>query len=88
VNIIPVTLSFVYTLCPAGILEENPELLFRMDYYLGDDIRLIDQLPIEIANMMVLGDESGIGFLYKYWNNKLGQTSGEQEWQEGGGSTA
>jgi hypothetical protein len=75
-------------LCPAGIVEENPELLFRMDYYLGDDIRLIDQLPIEIANMMVLGDESGIGFLYKYWNNKLGRPSNEQEWPEGGSGSS
>lgn len=58
-----------------------------MDYYLSDDIRLIDQLPIEIANMMVLGDESGIGFLYKYWNKKLQQPSNEQEW-DSSGSTA
>ena len=63
-------------------------LLLRMDYYLGDDIMLLDQLPMEIANMMVLGDESGLGHLYKYWRNKLGEASGEQEWQEGGGSTA
>ncbi|KAF6264993.1 hypothetical protein COO60DRAFT_1634046 [Scenedesmus sp. NREL 46B-D3] len=54
----------------AGIIEENPELLFRMDYYLSDDIRLIDQLPIEIANMM-------------YWNNKLAKPATEQEWQQG-----
>ncbi|WIA11544.1 hypothetical protein OEZ85_011653 [Tetradesmus obliquus] len=72
----------------AGILEENPVLLLRMDYYLGDDIMLLDQLPMEIANMMVLGDESGLGHLYKYWRDKLGEPSGEQEWQEGGGSTA
>ncbi|WIA31633.1 hypothetical protein OEZ86_002515 [Tetradesmus obliquus] len=72
----------------AGILEENPVLLLRMDYYLGDDIMLLDQLPMEIANMMVLGDESGLGHLYKYWRNKLGEPSGEQEWQEGGSSAA
>lgn len=40
------------------IVAENPELLFRMDYYM--DAMLIDYLPIEIQNMMVLTGQ-GIG---------------------------
>lgn len=39
-------------------MAENPELLFRMDYYM--DAMLIDYLPIEIQNMMVLTGQ-GIG---------------------------
>lgn len=34
------------------IVAENPELLFRMDYYM--DAPMLDYLPIEIQNMMVL----------------------------------
>jgi hypothetical protein len=33
-------------------------------------------------------DESGIGFLYKYWPKKLGKPSNEQEWQEGGSGSS
>lgn len=33
----------------AGLIEENPELLVRMDYYL--DARLLDELPVEIQNV-------------------------------------
>eukprot|EP00775_Hariotina_reticulata_P006197 gene6197-6433_t len=62
-----------------GILEENPELLLRMDYYLSDNIRLIDELPIEIQNMMVLGDESGVGFLYRYWRDKQAEQRQQQQ---------
>jgi hypothetical protein len=49
-------------------VDENPELLLRMPYYL--DALLLDDLPIEIQNMMVLGDH-GLGYLYRYWNNRL-----------------
>lgn len=48
------------------IIVENPELLYRMDYYM--DAMLLDYLPIEIQNMMVLTGQ-GIGFLYRYYNN-------------------
>lgn len=51
-----------------GIIQENPELLLRMGYYLGDNVRLLDDLPVEIQSMMVQG-HSGLGYLYRYWNN-------------------
>jgi hypothetical protein len=31
------------------VIEENPELLVRMDYYLG--ARLLDDLPVELQNV-------------------------------------
>lgn len=49
------------------LVEEYPELLYRMDYYRSAS--QLDDLPIEIQNMMVLGDH-GIGFLYRYYRNK------------------
>jgi len=49
------------------IIAENPELLFRMDYYM--DAPMLDYLPIEIQNMMVLTGQ-GLSFLYRYYNNK------------------
>jgi hypothetical protein len=36
------------------IIMDNPELLFRMDYY--GHVTLLDELPIEIQNMMILAD--------------------------------
>lgn len=75
----PQTPAFSTAVCGTGILEDNPELLLRMDYYLSDDIRLIDELPIEIQNMMVLGDESGVGFLYRYWKDKRAEQRQQQE---------
>jgi hypothetical protein len=50
-----------------GIVEENPELLFRMDYYLK--ALLLDELPIEIQNMMAMAGK-GLGFLYRYYGAK------------------
>lgn len=51
----------------ADLVEDNPELLYRMDYYMSAS--QLDDLPIEIQNMMVLGDH-GIGFLYRYYRNQ------------------
>jgi hypothetical protein len=48
------------------IIFDNPELLFRMDYY--PSATMIDELPIEIQNMMILADQ-GIGYLYRYYSN-------------------
>ena len=50
-----------------AIVEENPELLFRMDYYL--DAMMLDDLPIEIQNMMAMAGK-GLGFLYRYYGSK------------------
>lgn len=66
----------------AGIIEENPELIMRMPYYLGEDVRLLDDLPIEIQNMMVLGDH-GVGYLYRYWNNRLTERKSQSKWDTG-----
>jgi len=49
------------------IVVENPELIYRMDYYMG--AVLMDDLPIEIQNMMIVADQ-GIGFLYRYYRNR------------------
>lgn len=62
-----------------GLIEENPELLLRMPYYLHDDIRLLDDLPIELQNMFVLGGK-GLGYLHKYWNNRLTERDREAQW--------
>jgi hypothetical protein len=64
---------------PPGIVEENPELLFRMDYY--QDAMLLDDLPIEIQNMMVLADQ-GLGFLYRYYNAKRKDKQKQQQQQQ------
>ncbi|GAX84467.1 hypothetical protein CEUSTIGMA_g11887.t1 [Chlamydomonas eustigma] len=67
-------LDHIYRLHPSKdmsvvreIVFDNPELLFRMDYY--QKATLIDELPIEIQNMMILADQ-GIGYLYRYYNNR------------------
>ncbi|MEW5310529.1 MAG: hypothetical protein WDW38_002318 [Sanguina aurantia] len=46
------------------ILADSPGLLWRLDYY--PDARLLDELPMEVQNAMVLGD-SGLGFLYRHY---------------------
>jgi hypothetical protein len=46
----------------AGLIAEHPDLLLRVPYYL--DASLLDDLPIELQNMMVLADQ-GLGFLYR-----------------------
>lgn len=61
--------------------------MLRMPYYLGDDVRLLDDLPIEIQNMMVLGDH-GVGYLYRYWNNRLTERPRRSQWDTGGSSSA
>lgn len=73
----------------AGIIGEYPELLLRMPYYLGPDVRLLDDLPIEIQNMMVLGGQ-GVGHLHRWWNNRLAERKRESKWDGTGssGSTA
>ncbi|GFR48235.1 hypothetical protein Agub_g10097 [Astrephomene gubernaculifera] len=48
----------------APVVGENPDLLFRMDYY--QHVYMIDELPIEIQNMFVLADQ-GVSFLYRYY---------------------
>ncbi len=50
----------------ADIVEENPSLLYRMQYYMDASL---EELPIEIQNMMVIADH-GIGFLYRYYQGK------------------
>jgi hypothetical protein len=48
-------LEFLHdVLCAAGIIEESPELLFRMDYYLGNDIRLMYTSPASMFGFMPL----------------------------------
>lgn len=49
------------------ILAETPGLLWRLDYY--PHARLLDELPMEVQNAMVLGD-SGLGFLYRHYASK------------------
>jgi hypothetical protein len=71
----------------AGLIEENPELVLRMPYYLGQDVRLLDDLPIEIQNMMVLGGR-GLGFLDRYWNNRLTEKSSQVQWDAGNSSSS
>ena len=50
------------------IVQEHPSLLQRLNYYM--DASSLEDLPIEILNMLVLGDH-GIGFLYKYYRGQL-----------------
>jgi hypothetical protein len=50
----------------ADIVEENPSLLVRMQYYMDASL---EELPIEIQNMMVIADH-GIGFLYRYYKGQ------------------
>ena len=50
-----------------------------MDYYL--DAMLLDDLPIEIQNMMVLADQ-GLGFLYRYYNAKKDTQQQQQQQQK------
>ncbi|PNH08702.1 Ubiquitin fusion degradation protein 1 [Tetrabaena socialis] len=51
----------------APVVGDNPDLLFRMDYY--QDVRMLDELPIEIQNMFVLHG-GGISFLHRYYNRQ------------------
>lgn len=51
----------------ADIIAEYPELLYRMEYY--TDATLIDELPIEIQNMMIVADQ-GIGYIFRYYKNR------------------
>ena len=50
---------------------ENPELLYRMDYYPRSKYSIMDELPIEIQNMF-LGQhaDQGIGYMLRYYANK------------------
>ncbi|KAI8469466.1 MAG: hypothetical protein J3K34DRAFT_279960 [Monoraphidium minutum] len=52
----------------AGLIEENPELLVRMDYCM--DARLLDELPVEIQTMMIPPGDMGIGWLYRHYASK------------------
>jgi len=47
-----VCVAVVLCLQVREIVAENPELLIRMDYYMNAP--MLDYLPIEIQNMMVL----------------------------------
>jgi hypothetical protein len=66
--------THTHTHTPAGLISDNPELILRMPYYLSVDVRLLDDLPIEIQNMMVLGGK-GLGLLYKYWGERRSSSS-------------
>jgi len=61
----------VCTFVCTGLIRENPELLWRMDYY--QDARSLDELPIEMQNWLVLGGQAGIGWLYRYWQEERQQ---------------
>ncbi|GBF98420.1 hypothetical protein Rsub_10485 [Raphidocelis subcapitata] len=54
----------------AGVIEENPELLVRMDYYMA--ARLLDELPVELQNMFLPPGDTGLSWLYKYYSKKKG----------------
>jgi hypothetical protein len=54
---------------PPGLIEENPELLIRMTYYLSEDVRLLDDLPVEIQTMFIPPGDMGIGWLYRHYRN-------------------
>lgn len=51
------------------IVNDNPELIYRMDYY--TKATMLDELPIEIQNMMMGSHaDQGIGFMVRYYNNR------------------
>jgi len=49
------------------MIAEHPELIWRMEYY--TKATMIDDLPIEIQNMMVVADQS-IGYTFRYYRNR------------------
>lgn len=57
-----------------------------MPYYLGQDVRLLDDLPIEIQNMMVLGGK-GLGLLYRIWENRHTERPSQVNWDTSSGSS-
>ena len=68
------------------MIFDNPELLYRMDYYPRSKFSIMDELPIEIQNMM-LGHHAdhGIGYVMRYYANKQRDlsddgTNGLQRW--------
>ncbi|GFH22238.1 uncharacterized protein HaLaN_19669, partial [Haematococcus lacustris] len=49
------------------MVVEYPQLVQRMAYY--QHARMLDELPLEIQNMMVVADQ-GIGYTYRYYKNR------------------
>eukprot|EP00798_Chlamydomonas_sp_ICE-L_P028649 gene28649-31819_t len=60
------------------IILEYPELVYRMEYY--TEATLIDELPIEIQNMMVVADQ-GIGYIFRYYQNKATNYQSEGDYR-------
>jgi len=49
------------------LLSEHPELLYRLDYY--PKATILDDLPIEIQNMMIVADQS-LDATIRYYRNR------------------